>query len=67
MPDFPVEDVEDAYVFYVLMMGVPETVFWDADVSFLAGVVEDKTAYDGWEASERRRIQAKRERRSKRR
>lgn len=65
MPDFPIEDVEDAYTYYVLMLGIPESIFWDADVSFLLGVVADKSAYDGWEASERRRIQAKRERRQK--
>lgn len=59
--------MEDAYTYYVMMMGVPESVFWDADLSFLLGVVEDKTAYDAWEASERRRIQAKRERRQSQR
>ena len=54
-PRFEIEDVEDAYAFYVLMLGISEELFWDADISFLRGVVEDKTAYDGWSASVQRR------------
>lgn len=52
-----------------MMLGVPESVFWDADVSFLLGVVADKAAYDGWEASvaRRKRAKAKREAQRKRR
>lgn len=54
-PKFEVEDVEDAYTYYVLVLGIPETIFWDADISFLRGVVEDKAAYDGWSAYVQRR------------
>ena len=68
-PDFEIEDIEDAYTYYVLLLGIPETIFWDADVAFLRGVVEDKAAYDGWTAyvSRRRRAKAKREAQRKRR
>lgn len=40
--------MEDAYTYYVLLLGIPETIFWDSDISFLKGVVENKSAYDGW-------------------
>ena len=42
------EDVEDYYTYYVLILEIPEDIFWFADYSFLRGVVENKTAYDGW-------------------
>jgi hypothetical protein len=32
----------------VLILEIPEDIFWYADYSFLRGVVENKTAYDGW-------------------
>ena len=47
-PKFAIEDVEDAYTYYVLILEIPEDVFWYADYSFLLGVVENKVAYDGW-------------------
>ena len=48
MPDFILEDVEDYYTYYVLILKIPEDIFWYADISFMLGVVENKTAYDGW-------------------
>jgi len=42
------EDVADYYVYYVLILEIPEDLFWYADYSFLLSVVEDKVAYDGW-------------------
>lgn len=48
MPDFILEDIEDRYTYYVLILKIPEDIFWYADISFLLGVVENKTAYDGW-------------------
>jgi hypothetical protein len=48
VPDFILEDVEDYYTYYVLILKIPEDIFWYADISFLAGVVANKTAYDGW-------------------
>lgn len=47
-PKFVLEDVEDYYTYYVLVLEIPEDLFWYADYSFLLGVVENKTAYDGW-------------------
>lgn len=49
--------MEDAYTYYVLLLGIPEELFWDADISFLLGVVEDKAAYDGWSGYVARRRQ----------
>lgn len=48
MPEFKLEDVEDYYTYYVLILEIPEDIFWFADYKFLLGVVENKTAYDGW-------------------
>jgi len=47
-PKFELQDVEDYYTYYVLILEIPESIFWYADYSFLLGVVENKTAYDGW-------------------
>lgn len=47
-PKFALQDVEDYYTYYVLILEIPESIFWYADYSFVLGVVENKTAYDGW-------------------
>lgn len=47
-PEFVLETVEDYYTYYVLILEIPEDIFWYADYAFLLGVVENKTAYDGW-------------------
>ena len=47
-PKFVLEDIEDYYTYYVLILGIPEDIFWYADYAFLLGVVENKAAYDGW-------------------
>lgn len=54
--------MEDAYTYYVLLLGIPEELFWNADMSFLLGVVEDKAAYDGWSnyVARRKRDEARR-------
>lgn len=46
IPDIILEDIEDMYTFYVMILGINENIFWDADYSFLIAVVENKTAYD---------------------
>lgn len=48
VPEFALEDVEDYYTYYVLILKIPEDIFWYSDYSFLLGVVENKTAYDAW-------------------
>ena len=45
---FEIEDVEDAYTYYVQILGISENLFWHADYSFVLSVVDNKTAYDGW-------------------
>lgn len=32
-------------------MGVPEDVFWNAEIPFLDKIIANKTAYDGWVSS----------------
>lgn len=54
MPEFELEDVEDAYTYYVSVMGISEDIFWHADVAFVKSVVANKAAYDAWLASEQR-------------
>ena len=48
VPEVPVEDIADAYAYYVLILGIPEETFWDADVWFVRAVAADKAAYDLW-------------------
>lgn len=48
MPEFELEDVEDYYTYYVHILGISEEMFWFSDISFVLGVVENITAYDGW-------------------
>lgn len=42
------EDVEDYYTYYVLILGMSEDLFWNVDLSFLTGVLENKLAYDNY-------------------
>lgn len=53
MPDFHIATVEDAYVYYVLVLGISEEIFWHADVAFLREVAANKNAYDSWLQTER--------------
>lgn len=48
MPKFQLEDIEDMYTYYVVILKISEDVFWNADFSFLLSVVENKMAYDGF-------------------
>lgn len=48
LPKFELEDVEDYYTYYVHILGISEEIFWYFDISFVFGIVEDITAYDGW-------------------
>ncbi len=42
------EEIEDYYTYYVMIMEIPEETFWKTDLPFLDRVAENKTAYDGW-------------------
>lgn len=48
MPKFSLEDIEDMYTYYVMILKISEDVFWNADFSFLQSIVENKVAYDGF-------------------
>lgn len=53
------EDVEDAYSYYVLILGISEDVFWNADISFIESVVANKAAYDSWLNYELEKVRSK--------
>ena len=42
------EDVEDYYTYYVVILGMSEDLFWNVDLSFLLGVLGNKLAYDDY-------------------
>ena len=48
MPKFEIEDIEDCYTYYVLILGISEEIFWNADYSFVLSVVENKSAFDNY-------------------
>ena len=47
-PEFRIATVEDAYTYYVLILGMSEDLFWGADTRFLEAVAANKAAYDTW-------------------
>ena len=47
-PKFPLEEIEDYYTYYVMIMKIPDYLFWDCDLPSLDRIVENKTAYDSW-------------------
>ena len=64
VPPIEINDIEDAYTFYVLIQGIPDETFWTADISFLKGVSADKDAWDAWTGSARREAQEAAQRRA---
>ena len=42
------EDIEDYYTYYVIILGVSEDLFWNVDLTFLVSVLENKLAYDDY-------------------
>ena len=48
IPKFELEDIEDYYTYFVLILGISESTFWEADISFMLSVLENKTAYDNY-------------------
>lgn len=40
--------MEDYYVYCVRILKISEEIFWNADFSFLMGVITDAAAYDAW-------------------
>lgn len=68
MPDFPLEDVEDYYTYYVLILDLPDNIFWYCDCSFVRAVAENMAAYNGWRnyTEEKEREKAARKRQNNR-
>ena len=50
------EDVEDYYTFYVLILGIPESAFWALDYGALKSIAENKVAYDAWYSDAQARL-----------
>lgn len=48
MPDFELEDIEDYYTLYVLILGASENLFWDGDISFIRAAYDNKAAFDNY-------------------
>ena len=48
IPKFELYEIEDYYTYYVEILGISESLFWNADISFVKTVAENKSAYDGW-------------------
>ena len=63
LPPFKLVEPDDYYVYYVLLLEVPEDLFWDADASFLTAVAESKGAYSEWLAGEQDRLRRQSSRR----
>lgn len=40
------EDIEDYYTYYVIILGISEDLFWSVDLTFLISILENKLAYD---------------------
>lgn len=53
MPKFKLEDIEDYYTYYVVLIGISEDLFWNSDISSVAMVADNKTAYESWLAAVR--------------
>ena len=48
MPKFELEEIEDYYTYYVQILNISESLFWNADISFIERATKNKAAYDGW-------------------
>ncbi|WP_209020952.1 hypothetical protein [Evansella clarkii] len=43
--------MEDRYVLYVLVYGIPDHIFWYKPIATVERIYEGKRAYDGWAAN----------------
>ena len=48
IPKFILEDWEDYYTYFVLILGMSEEIFFNVDYSSLLSILEDKIAYDNY-------------------
>ena len=55
LPRIELETPVDYYVYLVVICGISEELFWDADFSFLWDVARSKGAFDSWLSGEHER------------
>ncbi|MCD8207203.1 MAG: hypothetical protein LUD72_04610 [Bacteroidales bacterium] len=48
--------MEDAYSYYVFVVGISEDLFWNAEASELMTIVENKRAYENWLSYARQKL-----------
>lgn len=48
IPKFKLEDIEDYYTYYVLILNINEDLFWDCDYSFILSIVANKIAFENY-------------------
>lgn len=48
IPKFELEDWEDYYTYFVMILGMSEDIFWNVDISSLLSILDNKTAYDNY-------------------
>ncbi len=56
VPEFKLEDVEDYYTYYCLILGLSEKLFWNAELSFMLSVSANKNAYDSFISFEKLKL-----------
>lgn len=56
VPKFDLDEPDDYYTLYVVILGISEELFWYADWSFVIDVADNKQAWDAWLASEQERL-----------
>nr|DAM24383.1 MAG TPA: hypothetical protein [Caudoviricetes sp.] len=56
MPKIVLEDIEDYYTYFVLILNISEEIFWNADYSFLISVMENKNAYDNFMSYKKQQV-----------
>lgn len=56
IPKFEIEDIADAYTFYVIIGELPEDIFWDADISFVREVAANANTYRTWLSNEQAKL-----------
>ncbi len=48
IPKFELQDIEDYYSYYVLILNISEELFWNCDYSFILSIVANKIAFENY-------------------
>lgn len=48
IPKFKLEDIEDYYTYYVMILKISEDIFWNYDYSFILSIVANKIAFEDY-------------------